>query len=96
MLRTLSVSWISSLCRSILPLLCSMRGVLAPLLRVRSISQITLELFSKRVGGRIGIDVPFQVIECPPRSLTEIIHILRLHPSLQRLAYVETVLRELH
>ena len=46
-LRVSNISWILSLCPSTLPLLCLVRGVLAPLLRVRSISCVTLELLGK-------------------------------------------------
>jgi hypothetical protein len=46
-LRVPSISWISSLCPSISPLLQSICGVLAPIQRICSILHITLELFSR-------------------------------------------------
>ena len=52
-LRTLSISWISSLYSSTLPLPYSIRGKFAPLRRVSSISHITLDQIGSE-GGRLG------------------------------------------
>ena len=50
-LRVLCISWIFSLCPSTLPLLRLIRGIFAPLLRVRSISRVTLELLGRGTNG---------------------------------------------
>ena len=95
-LRVLCISWILSLCPSTLPLLRLMRGLFAPLLRVRSISRVTLESSSEGVDEPKLINTPFQIFECRPHGFTETVHIPSLHCSLQHLAYIETVFGQLY
>ena len=51
-LRVLRISWILNFCPSTLPLLRLVRGIFALLLRLRSISPVTLESLSKGHGDR--------------------------------------------
>lgn len=97
MLRVSSISRISSLYPSILSLLYSTRGPLAALLRVRSISRITLGLLFQyeRERDKDLIDTPFQILKCRPRGFVEITDILLLDCGLECLEHVETVVREL-
>ena len=92
-MRVPSISWISRLCRSALLLLYLMCGVPAPLLRVRSISHITLGLFSREAFTRPrSIDAPFQTSDPRPHRFAEIV---RVGYGLQRPARVETKLSQL-
>ena len=92
----LSISWISPLCRSALLLLYLMCGVPAPLLRVRSISHITLVLLSGEAYTRPiarSVDAPFQTSKPRPHRSIEIV---RIGYGLQHPARVETILSQLH
>jgi len=89
-----NISLSLSLCPSTLALLRLVRGVFAPLLRVRSISRVTLELFGKGANGTRPINPPFQILKCHPHGLVETVP--SLDRGLQRLAYNETVFGQLH
>ena len=92
-LRVLSISWILSFCPSTLALLCLMRCAFAPLLRVRSISPVTLEFVGEGAGRTRRVKTPFQILECQPHGF--VIRIT-LGGGLQHLAYIETVFGQLH
>jgi len=91
-----SISWILNLCPSTFLLLCLACGAFAPLLRVRSISSVTLELPGEGAFRTRPIDAPFQILECHPHRFVEVLRIPPLEYSLQHFAYVETVFRQLH
>jgi len=95
-LRVSNISWILSLCPSTLPLLCLMRGVFAPLLIVRSISRVTLELLGNGAYGTRQTNSPFQIPKCHPHGFVETVPIPSMDRGLQHLAHVETVLGQLH
>lgn len=68
----------------------------APLLRVRSISDMTLELLEMEANWAKEINTPFQIRERHLYGLAEIIRILSFECDLHRLAYVEAVFGQLH
>ena len=88
-----SVSWTFNLYPSILSLLCLVSGVLAPLLRICSISHIILESVSGEATVPRLIDTPFQILERLPHRF---VSALSLDSGLQHLAHVEEVLRKLY
>ena len=95
-LKVLSIAWIFGLYLLSLPLLCLTPGALAPLLRARSISPVTLELFGKKGTGRAGlINAPSQILERHPHGFVETVHIPSLDYRLQLLTYIEAVFRQL-
>ena len=65
----------------------------APLLIVRSISDVTLELLGERADRAKADSTPFRVVERHPYGFVEIIRILSLDRRLQRLAHAEAVVR---
>ena len=95
-LRVSNISWILSLCPSTLAFLRLVRGVFAPLLTVRSISRVTLELFGKGAYGTRPVNSPFQIHECHHNGFVETIRIPSLDRGLQHITYVETVFGQLH
>ena len=97
--RVSRISWILSFCPStlpLLPLLRLVRGLFTPLLRVRSISSVTLELVGEGVDRARLIDTPFQILEYNPHVSVKTVRIPSLDDGLQHLAYVETVFRQLY
>jgi hypothetical protein len=68
----------------------------APPLRVRSISDVILELPGKEAAGGRPIDTLFRILKCHPHGSVETVCILPLDCGLQRLTYAETVFRQLH
>ena len=91
------VSWILSLCplESIMPLLFLVCSVFPPLLRVRSISSVTLALLGKGADRTRQIDTPLQILECHPHGFIETIRIPSLDYGLQYLEYVGTIFSQL-
>ena len=94
--RVPSISWILNFCPSTLPLLRLVRGMPTPLLRVRSISHVILELVGEGVDRRRLINTPSQILECHPHGYIETVRVPSLDDSLQHLANIETVFRQLH
>ena len=89
--RVLSISWIFSLCLATFPLSYSMRGVFAPLLRVRMIPIKLLEPQSSEAGEVLGpmtANSPSQILKFNPHELAAVIR------TLQHLAYTETMVRK--
>ena len=92
-----SIAWIFGLYPLSLPLLCLAPGTLAPLLRVRSISSVTLELFDEKGTGGTGLtNTPSQILERHPHGFVETVRVPSLDYGLQLLTHVETVFRQLH
>ena len=89
-LRVSNISWILSLCPSTLALLRLVRG---PLLTVRSISRVTLELFGQGAYGTRAVSPPFQILKCHPHGFIETVP--SLDRGLQYITYVETVFGQL-
>ena len=79
-----------------LPLLRFVRVMLAPLLRVRSISSVTLKLVGEEADRTRLIGTPFKIPKCHPHRFVEVIRIPPLEDSLQHFAYVETIFRQLY
>ena len=102
-MRVSSISWTLSLCPSTLRLrpsalllLRSVRGRFTPLLRVRSISPVTLERLGTGADRTISIGAPIQILDCNPHGLVETVHVSSPDRGLQHLAYAETVFGQLH
>jgi len=94
-LRVLGIFWILNFCPLTFSLLRSVRGVFAPLLRVRSISSVTLGLLGEGLDRTRLIDTPSQTLERRPHGFVETVPIPSLDGGLQYLAYVGTVFRQL-
>ena len=95
-LRVLNISWILSLCPLTLPLLCLVRGIFAPLLRVRSISCVTLKLLGEGAHSTRPINAPFQILECNHHGFVETVRVPFMDGGLQHITYFETVFGQLH
>jgi len=95
-LRVSNIPWILSLCPSTLPLLDLVRGEFTPLLRVRSISCVTLELLGKGAYRTRPIDAPFQILERHSHGFVEAVRIPSLDRGPQHTTHVEAVFGQLH
>ena len=93
-MRLSSLSWILNLCSLTFPSLCLVWEALAPLLRVRSISSVTLVLFAEEASRTRPVNAPFQIPECQPHGF--VVRIPSLGYGLQHLAYIRAVFGQLH